>query len=112
MSAIEIDFWTKANRTFMIKMIRNEEFGNTWKYNVIYRATRSRLSFYEDYLSTTMQKDVGNRLYVHVRRMGEERLPKKMLRWNPSRKKSSKPKKSWLCGKVGHEGENHSREPA
>ena len=53
-------------------------------------------------MSSTVIEDIERRQliwYGHVRRMPDERLPKKVMEWEPEgRRKIGRPKKSWMEG--------------
>jgi hypothetical protein len=84
LNSTEMDFWRRSSRISRKDKIRNAII----KQNL--NVTRSLL----DDINTKQLK-----LYGHVQRMEEGRLPKRVMEWNPpGRRKRGRPKATWAEG--------------
>ena len=79
--SLEMDFWRRSARVSKQDHIRNEKIREIMKvdHDIVTTIEKKRLVW-----------------YGHIKRMGEERWPKKVLNWiDPERLKRGRPPKSW-----------------
>ncbi|XP_030748906.1 uncharacterized protein LOC115876990 [Sitophilus oryzae] len=82
--ATEMDFLRRSARKSKLEKVRNEE---------IRRITKKEITIIEEIQKKQLI------WYGHVNRMGEERLPKNIMKWIPTgKRKRGRPRETWLKG--------------